>query len=107
MKEAGCEADECYIFGPRPRDKARPDLAIEVVWTSGGLDKLEVYRRLEVGEVWFWKDGVIAVHVLDRDGELGEVGVSDDAAELAFGLEHPGRGPAQRHVAGLPVLDVA
>ena len=43
----------------------------------------------------------------DGEGELGEVGVADDAAELAFGFEHAGGGPAQRHVAGLPVLDVA
>lgn len=68
VKRAGAEADECYIFGPRPMDKDRPDLAIEIVWTSGGIDKLEVYRRLEVGEVWFWRRDAISVHVLDRDG---------------------------------------
>jgi Uma2 family endonuclease len=68
VKRAGIEADECYIFGPRPRDKDRPGLAIEIVWTSGGINKLEAYRRLEVGEVWFWKRDAIAVHVLDRDG---------------------------------------
>jgi hypothetical protein len=28
-----------------------PDIAIEVVWTSGGIDKLEVYRGLDVPEV--------------------------------------------------------
>jgi len=44
---------------------------------------------------------------LDGEGELGEVGVADDAAELAFGFEHSGGGPAQGHVAGLPVFDVA
>lgn len=42
------------------------DLAIEVIWTSGTLDKLEIYRRLEVGEVWVWKDGVLSVHVLEQ-----------------------------------------
>ncbi|HEX7704323.1 MAG TPA: Uma2 family endonuclease, partial [Kofleriaceae bacterium] len=45
-----------------------PDLAIEVVWTSGGLDKLEVYRRLGVGEVWHWKDDRLTVHVLGANG---------------------------------------
>ena len=44
--------------------RERPDLAIEVVWTSGGIDKLEIYARLGVGEVWFWRDGRIEVHVL-------------------------------------------
>jgi len=37
-------------------------------WTSGGIDKLEAYRRLRVGEVWFWKNDLISVHVLERDG---------------------------------------
>lgn len=34
-------------------DAERPHLAIEVVWTSGGLDKLDVYRKLGVREVWY------------------------------------------------------
>src|SRR5262245_10548769 len=44
-KAAGLEPDECYIVGSDQRGE-RPDLAIEVVWTHGGLDKLEIYRRL-------------------------------------------------------------
>jgi Uma2 family endonuclease len=67
-KRCGAEADECYIFGPRPKEKDRPDLAIEVVWTSGGIDKLEIYRRLQVAEVWIWQHDAISVHVLGRDG---------------------------------------
>ena len=55
-KESGVEPDECYIVGS-DQNKQLPDLAIEVVWTSGGIDKLEIYRRLGVGEVWFWRDG--------------------------------------------------
>ena len=56
------EPDECYSLSVgRP---TRPDLAIEVVWTSGGIDKLEVYRGLGVGEVWFWREGVIEVYGL-------------------------------------------
>ena len=43
----------------------------------------------------------------DRYGELGEVSVAGDPAELAFGFEHPGSGPAERHLAGLPPFDVA
>jgi Uma2 family endonuclease len=60
----GAEADECYVFGSEPKRKTRPDLAIEVVWTAGGIDKLHVYRKLRVREVWFWKNGRIHVHVL-------------------------------------------
>jgi hypothetical protein len=43
----------------------------------------------------------------DGDGELGEVGVADDLAELALGFEHPGGGPPEAHVAGLSALDVS
>ncbi len=46
----GAEPDECYVFGDEVTD--RPQLAIEVVWTSGRIDNLEVYRRLGVHEVW-------------------------------------------------------
>ena len=60
-KQAGLEPDECYLVGDQQRDT--PDLAIEVVWTSGGIDKLEIYRRLGVGEVWRWKDSRIEIHV--------------------------------------------
>ena len=44
-----------------------PDLAIEVIWTAGGIDTLEIYRRLGIGEVWFWKRERIEIHVLRRD----------------------------------------
>jgi Uma2 family endonuclease len=64
---AAAEADECYMIGREPT-KDRPDLAIEVVWTSGGLDKLEVYRRLKVREVWFWIAGRIEVYALGDAG---------------------------------------
>jgi Uma2 family endonuclease len=66
--EAAAEPDECYVFAADPKTKSAPDLAIEVVWTSGGIDKLEIYRRLQVPEVWFWIDGTIAVHVLSPTG---------------------------------------
>ncbi|HVQ74088.1 MAG TPA: Uma2 family endonuclease [Candidatus Binatia bacterium] len=59
------EPDECYSLSVgRP---TRPDLAIEVVWTTGGIDKLEVYRGLGVGEVWFWREGAIEVYALAGD----------------------------------------
>jgi Uma2 family endonuclease len=63
-KERGVEPDECYeIDGPKPF----PDFAIEVVWTSGGLDKLEIYRAFGVREVWIWRDEQIEVHCLRGD----------------------------------------
>ncbi|MFN9407014.1 MAG: Uma2 family endonuclease, partial [Dolichospermum sp.] len=35
-------------------NRKRPDLVIEVVVSSGGIDKLEAYKRLQIPEVWFW-----------------------------------------------------
>ncbi|HZF27608.1 MAG TPA: Uma2 family endonuclease [Gammaproteobacteria bacterium] len=67
-EERGAEADECYIFGPEPKRKRSPDLMIDVIWTAGGIDKLDVYRKLGVGEVWFWEDGRIRVYVRRRGG---------------------------------------
>ena len=64
--EAGLEPDECYLVGDQAKDV--PDLAIEVIWTSGGIGKLEIYRRLGIGEVWFWEDDHLSVHVLGDDG---------------------------------------
>jgi Uma2 family endonuclease len=67
---AGAEPDESYSFGVDPdlEDNEVPDLVIEVNWTRGGIDKLEIYRRLGVREVWFWEAGAIAIHVLGKSG---------------------------------------
>ena len=62
------EADKSYKLAP---GRSRPDLAIEVVFTSGGLNKLEAYRRLKIPEVWFWEDGLLEVHHLrEENSEL-------------------------------------
>jgi Uma2 family endonuclease len=62
-RKSGIEPDECYFLGPRGA-RSTPDLVIEVIWTSGRLDRLEAYRRLGVGEVWWWEDGALSVWVL-------------------------------------------
>lgn len=70
-----------------------PDLAIEVVWTSGGIDKLEIYRRLGVGEVWIWKESRIEVHVLRQQQYQQEAGSALfpdlDMSLLASFLDRP------------------
>ena len=48
----GLEPDECYSLGELG---AAPDIAIEIVLTSGGIDKLKVYK-VGVQEVWFWEN---------------------------------------------------
>jgi len=59
------EPDESYCLGER---KSVPDLAVEIVVTSGGINILEIYRRIRVQEVWFWEDGVISVYCLRLNG---------------------------------------
>ncbi|MDZ8089710.1 MAG: Uma2 family endonuclease [Nostoc sp. DedQUE12b] len=59
------EADESYKLAP---GRMLPDLAIEVVFSSGGINKLDAYKRLKIKEVWFWEDGVLAVYHLRGEG---------------------------------------
>ena len=62
-QEAGAEPDECYVFGPIA-GRTRPDLAIEIAWSRDNLDKLHVYSRLRIPEVWYFRRGRIEVFVL-------------------------------------------
>lgn len=68
LVKAGAEPDDCFVFGQNLRERHPPDLVIEVVWTSGGIDKLEIYRRLGVREAWFWENDAISVFVLGAKG---------------------------------------
>ncbi len=52
-KFRGLEPDESYCIGNR---KDIPDLAIEVIITSGGIDKLKIYQGLNIPEVLFWQE---------------------------------------------------
>jgi len=66
-RSRGAEPDECYVFGnpsSAPGGDERPHLAIEVVWTSGRIDKLDIYRKLGVAEVWYWRKGRIQPYCL-------------------------------------------
>jgi Uma2 family endonuclease len=64
-KRAKKEPDESYNIGTK---KDIPDLAIEIVLTSGGVNKLKLYQRLGVPEVWFWEDGVLSIYHLREEG---------------------------------------
>lgn len=64
LKKAGAEPDECYSIG---EEKNIPDLAIEVIITSGSIDKLETYRRLGVTEVWLWKVNQLKLYHLREE----------------------------------------
>jgi Uma2 family endonuclease len=63
---ASAEADESYEIGESL-------LVIEVRVTSGSLLKLLTYQALDVNEVWFWEDGVLAVyHLMNGEYEKFE-----------------------------------
>lgn len=59
LLKAGAEPDESSCIGEA---KNIPDLAIEVTVTSGSIDKLEIYRRLGVAEVWFWESSKLKLY---------------------------------------------
>jgi len=69
-KKLSAEADECYVLTTVPVGPSvkAPDLVIEVVYSSGTLNKLEVWRKLGAKEVWFWHRGELAVFVRRGDG---------------------------------------
>lgn len=99
LARRGLEPDECYVFGPS-QQATRPDLAIEVIWTSGSLAKLDTYRALGVREVWVWQRGVITSFVLGADGYVEQAGSAVlpglQFAQLASFLDQPSAAAAMR-----------
>ncbi|NEP14723.1 MAG: Uma2 family endonuclease [Symploca sp. SIO2C1] len=78
-KKRGLEPDECYCLGAK---KEFPDLAIEVVITSGLVNKLDIYQGLGVREIWQWQSGQFSIYHLRSTGyELVE------ASELLSALD--------------------
>jgi len=62
-KDFSFEPDESYYLGEK---KSRPDLAIEIIITSGNINKLEKYRRVAVPEVWFWQNNRLFLYHLQE-----------------------------------------
>jgi len=70
-KRRGAEPDLSFCIAT---NKALPDIAIEVVKTSGGVDKLSIYQGLNVAEVWFWQENRFTLyHLGDQEYEQREV----------------------------------
>lgn len=63
IEKVGVEPDECYSLGEA---RVPPDIAIEVIVSSGSTRKLDAYRRLGVREVWFWQRGRFRLFGLER-----------------------------------------
>jgi len=82
MRARGVEPDTCFCLGT---EKEFPDLAIEVIETSGGIDKLEVYKGLNVSEVWFWKKETFELYQLQA-GKYVQIATSSLLPDLDLGL---------------------
>jgi Uma2 family endonuclease len=65
LKQAGAEPDKSWCIG---EEKEFPDLVLEIALTSGGIDKLEIYRRFNVPEVWFWRRNKLEIFALGNAG---------------------------------------
>lgn len=63
-KSVGKEPDTSFCFNSL---RQIPDLAVEVVFSSGSVDDLEKYYKLGVGEVWFWINDRLEIYVLVDD----------------------------------------
>jgi len=70
LKQAGAEPDESWCIG---LEKEFPDLVLEIALTSGGINKLEIYRRFKVPEVWFWRRGKLEIFALSSSGAYTQV----------------------------------
>ena len=78
----GLEADECYyVTTPVPPAMPGefdltvyppPDLAIEVEVSRSAIDKVSIYARLGVGEIWRWTGQRFVVLARGPDGQYGE-----------------------------------
>ncbi len=63
----GKEPDDSFNLETK---KDVPDLAIEVIVSSGSLDILSVYQGLGVPEVWLWKNNQLSIyHLRSQDYE--------------------------------------
>lgn len=65
LARLGAEPDAAWCLH---EEKLFPDLVLEIALTSGGIRKLDLYRRFGTPEVWFWRRGGLEIHTLRADG---------------------------------------
>ena len=61
----GKQPDESYCFNI---EADLPDLAIEVIFSSGGIGDLNKYFNLGIKEVWLWQNDRVTIYVLEDAG---------------------------------------
>ncbi len=80
--ERGLEPDECYWIANEPLVRGRavldltvdppPDLALEIEISRSALDRMAIYAKLRVPEVWCWDGETLRVFLLGPDGQYTE-----------------------------------
>ncbi|ACK70459.1 protein of unknown function DUF820 [Gloeothece citriformis PCC 7424] len=65
LTKRGKEPDESYNIATK---KEIPDIAIEVIISSGSLDILSIYQGLGVPEVWLWQQNQLSIYHLREQG---------------------------------------
>jgi len=73
LKEAGAEPDESWCIR---KEKKYPDLVLEIALSSGGIEKLDIYKRFKVPEVWFWRRNRLEIFAVDYCGNYQPVQTS-------------------------------
>ncbi|MGB3535210.1 MAG: Uma2 family endonuclease [Microcoleaceae cyanobacterium] len=81
-KNVSFQPDESYYISEQ---KEHPDLAVEVVISSGNIKKLEKYKRLNIAEVWFWEDDKLSIYHL-REEDYEEISQSELLPDLDINL---------------------
>ncbi len=81
-KSVDKEPDTSFCFGSL---KQIPDLAVEVVFSSGSVDDLEKYQKLGVKEIWFWINNQLDIYSL-VDNSYQKQNSSDKLANLDANL---------------------
>lgn len=92
LKAVGKEADECFYIQNEAKMRGKvkidlavdppPDLVIEIDLTHSFIDKMSIYNKLKVPEVWQYQNGKITIYLLNQDqGQYQESETS-----LAFSL---------------------
>ena len=74
--------DESYSIGSK---KEVPDIVIEIIITSGTINRRELYKPKKVPEIWFWKSNQLRVFHLN-EGEYEEVSQSTFFPDLDLTL---------------------
>jgi Uma2 family endonuclease len=99
--------DESYSIEVR---RQFPDLIIEVIITSGSIDRKELFRPLNIPEIWFWEANQLRVFCL-REGQYEEGSRSQffpdlDLALLLKYIKHPDQYDAiQEFIAEVQALE--